>query len=419
MTTVLKKRFISFVLLLIISAFMLSSCIGPVPNSNDQLTGDTKDSMEPNDTWQTAYNITTGVKYDATIHEESDVDYYKFKTTNSTDSFDKVNVYFTNVGSEFAPYVSLLDENGQELVGKDGSKNEGADWTFSFIGLGGTYILKVYGDNGFDKTTTGKYSFKVVNMNANDKYDPNHSPETAAQIPLNTKIDGTILSTAERDYYIIQDDHQDYWQMFELDFTDVSSDFRVNYEILDKDKNSVNWGVASNAGANLSLKFPVKTTQFYVFVDGVDHVNDGTTGDYSMKVSVVDTNDDNEPDDTFEEARVINTYPSNLSGKIITDAANDNDGDWEFFKITVKAGKKVTWNVTPSASDTELHFYVYDSNKSKVGHEDGNDGQPIGFYINNPSSSDLDFYIKLGGFLGDSHDGSYTINFTETNADNP
>lgn len=72
-------------------------------------------------------------------------------------------------------------------------------------------------------------------------------------------------------------------------------------------------------------------------------------------------------------------------------------------------------SVTPKASNTELHFRVYDANKEYLGKADGSDGQTITGSMNNTSGSDSFFYIELGAFVGDN--GHYTISFTETDAD--
>jgi len=150
--------------------------------------------------------------------------------------------------------------------------------------------------------------------------------------------------------------------------------------------------------------------------DGIayDH---SSSGSYTL-TPVVNGNDDNEPDDTFEQAREITSIPSSgltLTGTILATAANNNDGDYEFFKVSLANNKKVLWSVTPKASNTELHFRVYDANKEYLGKADGSDGQTITGSMNNTSGSDSFFYIELGAFVGDN--GHYTISFTETDAD--
>ncbi len=128
-------------------------------------------------------------------------------------------------------------------------------------------------------------------------------------------------------------------------------------------------------------------------------------------------NDDYEPDNTFEEAREITSFPIELTGKVLTNAASPDytNGDYEFFKVTLKGDKKVLWSVDPEASNTELHFNVYNSIESYEGQVDGDDGRTITGSMNNLGSTDTHFYIKLGAFVGDN--GDYTISFTETDAD--
>ena len=136
-------------------------------------------------------------------------------------------------------------------------------------------------------------------------------------------------------------------------------------------------------------------------------------GSYTF-TPVCNGNDDNEPDDTFEDAREITSFPTPVTGTILIDAANNNDGDYEFFKVTIYNGKKVEWEISPEASNTELHFNVYDTNKTLFGNVDGNKGQTVTGSMSNTSGSESYFYIKLGAFVGDN--GNYTISFTETDA---
>ena len=96
------------------------------------------------------------------------------------------------------------------------------------------------------------------------------------------------------------------------------------------------------------------------------------------------------------------------------DAAKNNDCDYVFFKVTINNGKKVEWEISPEASNTELHFNVYDTNKTLFGNVDGNKGQTVTGSMSNTSGSESYFYIKLGAFVGDN--GNYTISFTETDA---
>src|SRR5690606_39204435 len=154
--------------------------------------------------------------------------------------------------------------------------------------------------------------------------------------------------------------------------TNVSDDLYGKIHIYGSDKQELGTKGTSTAGADLTYTF----------------------------TSVCNGNDDNEPDDTFEDAREITSFPTSVTGTILIDAANNNDGDYEFFKVSIYDGKKVEWEVSPEASNTELHFNVYDTNKTLLGNVDGNRGQTITGSMSNTSGSESYFYIKLGAFVG-------------------
>jgi len=173
---------------------------------------------------------------------------------------------------------------------------------------------------------------------------------------------------------------------------------------------------AGAAGADLSYTFVSKEDVFYLQVLGWDgYVNDHhSSGSYTL-TPVNNGNDDNEPDDTFEDAREIASYPVvGMKGTILTDAVGDNGGDFEFFKVSIANNKNVSWSVTPEASNTRLHFDVYEPNREHKGSANGPGGQTITGSMNNKTGADSYFYIKLGAYVGNN--GNYTISFTETDA---
>ncbi len=377
-------------------------------------TKDLTDEFEPNNTWQNAFPVPQEELLTANISDEADVDYYMFTTTHSNKTYDVMSFEFTNVGEEMRICIEVLDDKGQVLV-NDLSNSAGANWTYLMTCPGGTYILKVFGDDGFQKYT-GPYTFKVLNQNMNDDYAPNHVIDMSAEAALNEDIAGKILSYDEEDFFLFTNEHPDYWQRFTLAFSEVSSDFMVHFELYNEGRESFAEGSsAPDKGVDLSYSFPVKTGHIFLKVFGYDYY-ENTKGSYTVNLSVTDPNDDHEPDDTFSQARIIDSYPTGeLEGTIVCDAANDNPGDYEFFKVTVKAGKKVDFTVTPEVQNTELHFGIYDSGEVYTGSgKDGDDGEALNYFLNNSTAEDVILYLKLGAFRGDN--GNYSISFTESDA---
>lgn len=251
-------------------------------------------------------------------------------------------------------------------------------------------------------------------MDANDEYGPNHTIETAKPLAFGNSYNGVLVSKAEDDYYKFENPKPGTWNSYTFTLTNVSAELMAKIRIYGADKSELCSKGVGTAGADLSYTFISKENVFYLQVLGWDgYANDHRScGSYTL-TPVNNGNDDYEPDDTFDDAREISSYPTgDLKGTILADAANDNGGDYEFFKVSIANNKKVSWSVSPEAANTELHFHVYDANKAYKGYADGNDGETLTGSMKNETGMNSYFYIKLGAYVGDN--GNYTISFTES-----
>jgi hypothetical protein len=396
-----KTSFYKLISLTIILSLSLASC----EKLKDDLTDD---DFEPNDTRSEAAAITLNTWNEAYVDEE-DIDWFSF--TVSHEGYDIVLIEIENLSDELELGVGLYDPQGNE-IGNWGAGN-GADITINFSTVAGTFYIKItsrYGSNA------GDYQLKVANTNANDAYEPNDSSDEAydlGTLPV-TDLNASLVSNYEEDWYTFTTSNTNSWDRIEVLVENDSDDLELYFAVYDDDSNEI-CAVGGSNGEDLSSTLTTKGGTFYILIQSRYGSN---IGDYSLSIQNQDINDDNEPDDTFETAREINTFPSgNIQGTIVTDAANDNGGDYEYFKVTLLNGKKVLWSVDPEANDMELHFNVYDQSMTYVGNYDGSEGQTINGSVNNAGTTDTYFYIELGGYLGNTENGNYTISFTETAAD--
>ncbi len=256
-----------------------------------------------------------------------------------------------------------------------------------------------------------------------DDNEPNNSFTEATVLPLNTAEKAYIDDVDDNDYYKFNSSNTDVWNSYTVFVTDVESSLSAALEGYDTKKSSTGTiGVNGEAGirdygADVEHTIYTKENFQYLRFSGWDaYINDHkSTGSYVIKV-VENPNDSYEPDNTFEDSRVINSFPSGeLYGVVLVNAANDNDGDYEFFKMILSSGKKVEWIIDPSASNTTLIFDVYSESLEHKGTLSGNSGQTLAGSMNNPGTVDTEFYIRLGAFVGDN--GDYTISFTEVLAE--
>jgi len=372
------------------------------------------DEFAPNHTIETAEeSLEYGISYNGVLVSKYEDDYYKF-TNPTPNAWNSYTFALTNVSEDLKVRIRLYGTNKSELDSK-GSSTAGADLSYTFISKEDVIYLQVLGWDGFtDHRSSGNYTLTVSAENPNDEFAPNHTIETAKPLEFGRSYNGIIVSREEDDYYKFTNPTPGVWNSYTFNLTNVSSSLKVKIYLYGADKSKLYSTGATTAGGNLSYTFVSKENEFYLQVLGWDGFTDHrSTGSYTL-TPVVNGNDDYEPDDTFEQAREIKSFPRNLTGKILATAANNNDGDYEFFKVTITNNKKVLWSITPEASNTELHFDVYDKNKTHLGGADGSRGQTITGSMNNTTGTDSFIYIKLGGYVGDN--GNYTISFTETDA---
>ena len=377
-------------------------------------TGDA-DIYEPNETFDQAAPLDMESGANATLLI-NDADYYEV-TNQETDVVDNIRIHVENLSTANL-LLEVYDENRQ-MVGEIWYPGNSANATFYYHTNAATFYVRVTGKDA--ETYPCDYVLTVSHMNDADAFEPNGTIDEAALFPLDEIHDCTFLVNDD-DYYKIENaSSENIWDLYEVQFTN-NSDINPRFRFYDNDKTELGdyeiWYPGSSA--NFSQRIPMKSGSsngVYFLVNGKDGTGINGSCPYQLKVVSLHMNDDNEPDDTFAQAREITSYPSGtISGAVVTVAANDNGGDYEFYKVTLNAGKKVSFTIDPESSDTEMHFGIYDSSQAYMDGLDGGDGQTLDYYVNNSGSQSVSFFIKLGGFPGATN-GNYTISFTETNAD--
>jgi hypothetical protein len=414
--------FISTLTLCFAFSFLFVSCEKDDPDigdgdDNEEPTA-TVDEFEPNNERAEAVAIELDTKYNAEISDKDDDDWIKFSTAHTSDTYDKMEIKITDVSPELFIHIEIYTSDGGS-VATAGTNTGGQNLTYTLATPGADFYVRFSGWSGYasDHASSGKYSFTISNLDTNDNFAPNHTFETAEEsLEYGSSYNGVIVSKYEDDYYKFTNPTPGAWNSYTFTLTDVSDGLYGKFNRYGADKSALGYEGATTAGADLTYTFISKEDEFYIRVSGWS----GYASDHASSGSYIFTpasngNDDNEPDDTFEDAREITSFPTDLTGTILKEAANNNNGDYEFFKVTLNGNKKVSWTVDPDAANTELHFKIYNSDEVYDRIVDGDDGEIINDSMNNAGATDTYFYIKLGAYVGDN--GNYTISFTETDAD--
>ena len=151
------------------------------------------DTYEPNGTTAEAYGINTGTTYNSYIYTSTDVDYYKFSTTQS----GTITVNLSNLPGDYDLY--LYNSSGTQ-VGSSASGSTTAE-KITYTGAAGTYYVKVIGYSGAYSTAT-QYSLKVdFTASTGDPYEPNDTTAQAYSIASGTAYNSYIYTSTDVDYY--------------------------------------------------------------------------------------------------------------------------------------------------------------------------------------------------------------------------
>lgn len=376
-----------------------------------------EDEFEPNNEFNMATPLSVDTTLQVNLTNQEDADYYLVSIPSEMVGI--IESYDIQVDNQSDVNLNLqVYGPDKTMAGEVWYPGNSADISFKLHTGTASFYVKVTGKDA--SAYPADYSLSVIPTGDADAFEPNGTIDEAALFPLDEIHDCTFLIN-DKDYYKIENiSSENIWDLYEVQFTN-NSDINPRFRFYDSDKTELGsyeiWYPGKSA--NFSQRIPMKSGSsngVYFLIDGKDGTGTNGTCPYQLKVVSLNMNDDNEPDDTFAQAREITSYPSGtINGAVVTEAANDNGGDYEFYKVTLNAGKKVSFSVDPESSDTELHFSIYDNSQAYLDGLDGGDGQTLNYYVNNSGAQSVNFYIKLGGYPGTN--GNYTISFTETNAD--
>ena len=362
------------------------------------------DAFEPNESSDQAHDLGGLPVSDinASLASPYEKDWYLFST--SPLSYDIIKIEALNQSEDLEILVQVYDSE-RNMIAEQGGGN-GANVVMELALQANSYKVKIV---SWYEQNKGDYQLNITRLNANDGFEPNESSDQAHDLgglPVN-EVNGSIVAKSENDWYKFTTSNDGIWDKVNISVQNNSDDLELYFDLHDAQHNKID-DLGGGNGANLDHTMATKGGTYLLDLKSRYEQN---TGDYVLNIQNQELNDNNEPDDTFEDAREINSYPTgDISGTIVVEAANDNGGDYEFFKVILPANQKVEWSVDPEAANTELHFNVYNHNQGYEDKADGSDGQTITGSVTNSGTSDTHFFIKLGAFPGDN--GDYTISFT-------
>jgi hypothetical protein len=152
------------------------------------------DQYEPNDSFEQAIEITSGMDIQSYICDESDADWFKF----DVDTGESILVDLTNLPEDYT--LVLYDPNGVIVRQADvgGTASERILW---LADSAGAWRVRVSGSlAAFD--AANPYTLRVrVGVSCPDQYEPNNDFGSAIEITTFAEIESYICSPTDKDWF--------------------------------------------------------------------------------------------------------------------------------------------------------------------------------------------------------------------------
>ncbi len=239
-----------------------------------------------NTTRANAFEIELESRYGDEIKDNDEARWFKFTTEHPEDTWDEVRVSVTVPNDDLIVRIEIFDAQGKSLQSTHAT-TRGQDHEMVTRRVGGLFYVRFSGAHsyGLDHGSSGRYSFKVENLNSNDPYGPNHTIDTAYEVSTGQTYDGVLVNNDEADFFVLKD--ADPTATYRMDVTGVSAGLYIRLVFFDQSRNQFgsyhNEGGGdppqhfniSNFGDTLYIRFSGATSY------GLDH---GSRGSYSFKL---------------------------------------------------------------------------------------------------------------------------------------
>ncbi len=154
------------------------------------------DALEANNSTATAASITLPASINALIASSTDVDFYKFTTTATTN----ISITLGNLAGDYD--VKILNSAGTQVAISQAGGTTSEAITYNSAAAG-TYYINVYGYGGAFSATQCYLltASAAVVGGCTDGYEPNNSSSTAYVIAANTTRTASIGTSTDKDWF--------------------------------------------------------------------------------------------------------------------------------------------------------------------------------------------------------------------------
>jgi len=308
------------------------------------------DQYEPNNSITEASLVAFNAEINAWLTDKDDVDFYKFSGTASG-KLDLLKFMLTNNSPDANFTITIYNKNKEEIA-QAPYAGSGVNLNCQMTTNEAEFYVKV---SGKDATSyPANYTLMVGFANVADKFEPNDNITTAALFPLN-KVEECNLLPGDIDFFKIQDlSKENVWDVYEVKLVNKSTDMSPAMSFFDASKTEIE-GLETIAGQGKDI-----TKQIFMKsgADNAQYLKIYTLSplvtipaNYTLEVVKKNLNEASEPNDTYstaQEITVSGTYQGTVVKKMGIDLKGDyvEDGDIDFIKVIVPAGKRFGFTVS-------------------------------------------------------------------------
>ena len=245
-----------------------------------------------------------------------------------------------------------------------------------------------------------------------DDLEPNNSRNEAFGLTLGEQVNASIAK-GDHDWYSFSIETNGIIDKALIEINNLTAEMELTAVLYDSQGNQFG-SFTGNAGINMNITLSTRTSSYYI---EIYDKNSEQEGKYELTITLLQANDSNEPDDSFDDARIVYSYPSgDITGTILVNASDANqNGDFEFFVLLINLNEILNFTLTPVADDIKMNYKIFNANRSVVVDEtEGTPGQILQASVGDGSGGSMTRYLRVGATLGETGNGNYTISFTES-----
>ena len=186
--------------------------------------------------------------------------------------------------------------------------------------------------------------------------EPNNRRDEAFGLTLGEQVNASIAK-GDHDWYSFSVETNGIIDKALIEIKNLTAEMELTAVLYDSQGNQFG-SFTGNAGINMNISLSTRTSSYYI---EIYDKNSEQEGKYELTITLLQANDSNEPDDTFENALEVSSYPSgNITGIVLVNASDDNQyGDFEFFVLLINLNKTVNFTLTPTADDIKMNYKIF------------------------------------------------------------